>query len=492
MKLGLRISTCVFGVVLLALASSGLALYSAWETNRLMSGITTTNLPGVRAAEEVEIALLEQRIAVAGFLLDNGNRDRLVDLERTRGEFEFWWKKADSLSHSEEERQLLAKLMDVYQRYDRTRAAAVDVYDDGKPVEAKRLLDEMSRLYQEGFQLCEQLIEANERTVREVVERSDHRMSVMTWSVGLVTGLEICLAAVLLWLFYRGILRPLKSLLRDVHTQLPPPNGGRRDEEEMQLVGTYLRRVLLDMQDTKTALENSAAQLHLAERLASVGKLTASVAHEIRNPLTAIKLWLFSVRESLGREGREDRLLQKIEDQIHRLETIVRHFLEFARPPEPRLKPTEIRSVLVDSLELARPLLMEKDIRTPELNGDTPTAVSADPDQLMQVFSNLFHNAAQAMQPGGRLSLSTAVEESPASSDRYLAVRVTDTGSGISPEDQRRLFEPFFSTRPDGTGLGLCISASIVARHHGRLYLESTSPSGTTFVVQLPLAQEKR
>lgn len=491
MKLGLRISTCVLGVVLLALASSGLALYSAWETNRLMSGITTANLPSVRAAEEVEIALLEQRIAIAEFLLDNGNRERLVDLERTRAEFDFWWKKADSLSHSTEERELLAKLMDVYQRYDRTRAAAVDVYDDGKPVEAKRLLDEMSRLYQEGFQLCEQLIEANERTVREATTRSDRRMSVMTWSVALVTGLEVGLAAVLLWLFYRGILRPLKSLLRDVHTQLPPPDGSRRDEEELQLVGTYLRRVLLDMQDTKSALENSAAQLHLAERLASVGKLTASVAHEIRNPLTAIKLWLFSVRESLGREGREDRLLEKIEDQIHRLETIVRHFLEFARPPEPRLRPTEIRAVLADSLDLARPLLMEKDIRAQEVSGEAPPVVSADPEQLMQVFSNLFHNAAQAMRPGGRLSLSLTTERSPNSSDRFLAVRVTDTGTGIAPDDQRRLFEPFFSTRPDGTGLGLCISASIVARHHGRLFLESTSSAGTTFVVQLPLEAKR-
>jgi signal transduction histidine kinase len=484
MKLGLRISTCVFGVVVLALASSGLALYSAWETNRLMTGITTVNLPSVRAAEEVEIALLEQRVAIAAFLLDDGNRERLADLERSRTAFDHWSKRAASLSHSNEERELLALLMDVYRRYDHVRSAAVDVYDDGRPLEAKRLLDEMSQLYHEGFQLCERLIEANERSVRETTEQSDRRMSLMTWSVGIVTTVEIALAAVLLWLFFRGILQPLRSLLHEVHTQIPSADAGRRDEEEMHLVGVYLRRVLLDMQDAKTALDNSVKQLNLAERLASVGKLTASVAHEIRNPLTAMKLWLFSVRDSLGRSGHEDRLLQKIEDEIHRLETIVRHFLEFARPPEPRFKSTPIDGVLADSLELARPLLMEKDIR---IVGPTESSLSAsgDREQLIQVFSNLFYNAAQAMNPGGILTITATIDKVAGSTQNMIVIRIGDTGSGISPEDQERMFEPFFSTRPDGTGLGLCISASIIARHHGRLFLESTSSQGSTFVVQL-------
>lgn len=489
MKLGLRISTCVFGVVLLALASSGLALYSAWETNRLMSGITTVNLPSVRAAEEVEIALLEQRAAVAAFLLDDGNRERLADLEKSRAAFELWSKRALSLSHSGEERELLAKLTDVYRRYDRVRSAAVDVYDDGQPVEAKRLLNEMSQLYQEGFHLCERLIEANERSVRETTERSNRRMSEMTWTVGVVTMVEIALAAFLLWLFFRGILHPLRSLLREVHTQIPAAEAGRRDEEEMHLVGVYLRSVLLEMQDAKTALENSVTQLNLAERLASVGKLTASVAHEIRNPLTAMKLWLFSVRDSLGRSGQEDRLLQKIEDEIHRLETIVRHFLEFARPPEPRFKATPIDGVLADSLELARPLLLEKDIR---IIGPAESALTAsgDREQLIQVFSNLFYNAAQAMTPGGSLTISATGEKVAGSMEKMIVIRIGDTGSGISTEDQERMFEPFFSTRPDGTGLGLCISASIIARHRGRLFLEATSSQGSTFVVQLSLHQE--
>ena len=105
--------------------------------------------------------------------------------------------------------------MDVYRRYDRTRSTAVDVYDDGKPLEAKRLLDEMSRLYQEGFHLCERLIEANERSVARLPERSGRRMNAMTWSVGIVTALEIGLAAVLLWLFFQGIIRPLRSLLHE-------------------------------------------------------------------------------------------------------------------------------------------------------------------------------------------------------------------------------------------------------------------------------------
>ena len=228
--------------------------------------------------------------------------------------------------------------------------------------------------------------------------------------VGAATALTVGLAAVLLWLFFRGILQPLRTLLHEVRPQLATGSDGRREEEEMQLVGTYLRRVLLDVQDAKTALDKSRAQLHLAERLASVGKLTASVAHEIRNPLTAMKMWLYSARDALVRGSHEDRLLQKLEDEIHRLETIVRHFLEFARPPEPRFQPVTLASVITDSLELTRPLLMEKDIHVTTTGFTPESELHADREQLIQVFSNLFLNAAQATDSAGRLTISAGIE----------------------------------------------------------------------------------
>lgn len=131
MKLGFRISICVVGVVILALASSGLALFAAWETNHLMHGVTTMNLPSVRAAEELEIALLEQSLAVAGFLLEDGSQEKLADLDRTRAAFDHWSASAESISQSEEERDLLAQLVEVYRRYDRSRARAIDVFDEG-------------------------------------------------------------------------------------------------------------------------------------------------------------------------------------------------------------------------------------------------------------------------------------------------------------------------------------------------------------------------
>lgn len=490
MKLGLRISFCIFGLVVLALASSGLALYAAWESNRLIGEITTVHLPNVKAAEEVEIALLEQRVTIAGFLLTDGNRERLADLDRARSAFEYWWKRADAVSHTAEERETLKRLMDVYRKYDRTRTAAIDVYDIGQPDEAKRLFDELTRLYQEAFQLCEHLIEVGEASAQAMTVRSDRRMDMVMWFVGAATAMTVALAAVLLWLFFRGILQPLRTLLHEVRPQLAMESEDRRDEEEMHLVGAYLRRILLDMQDAKTALDKSRTQLQLAERLASVGKLTASVAHEIRNPLTAMKMWLFSARDALIRGSHEDRLLQKLEDEIHRLETIVRHFLEFARPPEPRFQPTALAGIIEDSLELTRPLLMEKDIQVIQ-NDFTPKCVlQADREQLIQVFSNLFHNAAQAAAPNGRLTISASVESSGNALEQAVIVRIADTGGGVSSENQERLFEPFFSTRPDGTGLGLCIAAAIVARHQGRVYLESTSFGGSVFAVQLPLKEE--
>ena len=383
-----------------------------------------------------------------------------------------------------------AQLVEVYRRYDRSRARAIDVFDEGRPAESRQLLAEMTLLYHEAYRLCEQYIAANERAVADAMVRSDRRVQVVMWSVGVFSILSVLLACVLLWLFFRGVVLPLRSLLTEVHRQIPASAQLGASGEEVNVVGFYLRRVLLDVKDAKTALEKTRAELLLSERLASVGKLAASVAHEIRNPLTAMKMWLFSARESLGHDAQENDVLQKIESEVHRLENIIHHFLEFSRPPELRMRSVELERVVQDALELTRPLLAERAVRVVYPPPADRIVLSADRDQLIQVFSNLFYNAVQAMPQRGTLTIEVAVIPPANKPNGNVDIRVRDTGSGISPENEARLFEPFFSTKPEGTGLGLCIAASIVAHHQGRLFLESTGDIGSVFVVQLPLGKQ--
>ena len=244
-----------------------------------------------------------------------------------------------------------------------------------------------------------------------------------------------------------------------------------------------------DVSETRTSLERSRTQLLQAEKLASVGKLAASVAHEIRNPLTSLKMRLFSLRQTFGGDPLHSDDFQVVSDEIGRLERIIRNFLEFSRPPDLLLRSQALAPLLDRTLELCGHRLSEKDIALTRQDGAGLPLVLADADQLKQVFINLLNNAAEALPEGGKLQLSSAVEAGP--EGRLLAVvRFADNGPGIPPEFQGHIFEPFFTTKDEGTGLGLCIAARIMARHQGRLELESSTSQGSTFAVWIPIDPE--
>ena len=182
-----------------------------------------------------------------------------------------------------------------------------------------------------------------------------------------------------------------------------------------------------------------------------------------------------------------DRKFQIRSDEINRLERIVRNVLEFSRPPTLTLQPCSVVDVIGRVLEIATPALEAGNIRVAQSHASELPKVMADSEQLTQVFANLLGNAAEAMPGGGEISISSTAEADDRGSSGVV-VRIRDQGQGV-PEDVRvRLFEPFFTTKDEGTGLGLCIAANIMARHGGQLVLESSTPRGATFAVRIPIA----
>jgi signal transduction histidine kinase len=171
-----------------------------------------------------------------------------------------------------------------------------------------------------------------------------------------------------------------------------------------------------------------------------------------------------------------------------RLETIVRNFLEFARPPALKRQPESVSLLLGKTLQLVRPPIEAKRISLVCDNPDGLPPIMADRQQIEQVFINLLNNAAEATSAGGEIRVSVAAS-AVGDAGGMVAVRIRDTGSGMPPDVQSRVFEPFFTTKESGTGLGLCIAAGIMARHEGRLVLESSSERGTTFAVHIPVAR---
>ena len=235
-------------------------------------------------------------------------------------------------------------------------------------------------------------------------------------------------------------------------------------------------------------LIESQALIERHEKLASLGVLAAGVAHEIRNPLTAIKARLFTQQKALAPGSRERTDAEFIGKEIDRLEKIVSDFLRFARPVEPERVPLSAANLLHQVRQLMAPQLRASSIDL-TVERAAETRVLADPEQLKQVLINLVQNAAEALSKGGMIKLRAVESQIPLGGRMrdVLIIEVEDNGTGIPPEVQKRLFDPFFTTKPSGTGLGLSIAARIVERHAGALRFQTAVNRGTTFGVVLPV-----
>lgn len=270
--------------------------------------------------------------------------------------------------------------------------------------------------------------------------------------------------------------------------------AGGFDEHDRELLSTLAGSTAIAMENARLyqaerelrkLVEQSQVQLVQTEKLAATGRLAASLAHEINNPLQAIHNSL-QLMLSFPLEAAEQReYLQIAEEEIERLMGLVTSILEFARPPQQERRTTNLNEIVERVLALAGKYLQHRRVVVGrDLAADLPPALAA-PDELEQVFINLVLNAVDAMPEGGALRVT-----SRRAADGRLAVAFSDTGHGISPELLDRIFEPFFSTREGGTGLGLTVSYNIVQRHGGEITVQSAIGEGTTFTVWLPALTE--
>jgi two-component system NtrC family sensor kinase len=243
--------------------------------------------------------------------------------------------------------------------------------------------------------------------------------------------------------------------------------------------------VYSELADFAGELERSQAQLVQAEKMAAIGRLAASVAHEINNPLQAIHNSLhLSQHERLGADKRLE-YLGMAQAEVQRLIEIVKRMLDFYRPSRGSAVPADINSIVENVLALAHKRLQHGGIRVhTNLSPDLPWAPMVS-DQITQVGLNIVINAIDAMPSGGDLRLETMLSED----GEWVLVCFYDTGSGMVSEQITNLFEPFYTTKSDGTGLGLAISYGIVERHGGEIKVSSQPGEGTTFIVKLPVRQ---
>jgi signal transduction histidine kinase len=229
---------------------------------------------------------------------------------------------------------------------------------------------------------------------------------------------------------------------------------------------------------TRAQLED---QLDVTTKLAALGKITSGVAHEVKNPLNAMVLQLELLKSKLENEGeRVKPQIDTLSAEIRRLDRVVKTFLDFTRPVELHATPVDLEGLVQEVFTLAEPQARQSNIKLVlEPNGAVPS-LNVDRDLIKQALLNLVLNGCQAMSGGGELRVTQRVQE------RHVELEITDQGSGIPPEVRPRLFSLFFTTKPNGTGIGLAMAYRILQLHNGSIDYTSEVNRGTTFRVSLP------
>jgi signal transduction histidine kinase/HAMP domain-containing protein len=272
--------------------------------------------------------------------------------------------------------------------------------------------------------------------------------------------------------------------IEDAELHLETPDGPRRVSLICQVISEKGEPMgtLLTLRDLES-YERLGSQIQVSERLAALGRVTAGVAHEVKNPLNSMRVWLEVLKGNIPADVEGQQAVKMLDNEIDRLDRAVKTFLDFARPVEIDLSESDLPSLLNEILENARPAIAKAGVVLATQVPDRFPGVRMDRRLIHQAVLNLILNGCDAMGPGGQLTVKLAQHDDKAQ------IIVTDTGKGISPENKNKIFQLFFTTRQGGTGIGLANTFRFVQLHNGSIEFESEVGRGTTFTIQLPLAR---
>lgn len=485
-RLLFRMTAPVAAISLLLIA---IGIGAAWYVNHLQRNISellALHIAEVRAAEKLEIGLRDTRSVLTHFLLSHDPR-HLQPLPGLRAATDDSLREVERLANTDRERQLVARVKD---GYDKLTGLFERVLAEGpNRLDVERIVASMDQLIsQDILPPAHEYLTFNE----DMAERASEQNRVLTNRVALVLVLlGVCggIAGVLTGFnIARNIRQSLIQLdvpIRDAAGKLsevvgPITVSTARGLEDLE---GELHNISREIGTVIERLQRSQREMLRREQLAAVGQLAAGMAHELRNPLMAMKIL---VQSTSGSESGEmtARDLQILEEEIVRMEAAIRTFLDFARPPKLEKRSIDLRGVIEQSLALVSARAQQQGAVLECCLPDGPLTLDADIGQMRQLLLNLLVNALDAVPGGGIIRVEVAHAAD------WLELRVSDTGTGLPRDAGERIFEPFFSTKETGIGLGLPISRQIVEAHGGAIEARSRPPSdgggGAEFVCRLP------
>lgn len=482
-SLRVRIVVILVALVFTTIGGGVATIWYADATGSLFTGVIGRDIPSLETAQELEIALAMQKGFTAYFFQD-GNPDWLKQLDEYQKVFEEVLKKAREYARTDATWGVLNKIESEYLLYKNTRKEVIQHFQKGEK-EAGLLLQRENRgRFLIIHELCEQFKKIHKKNMIQAREESQLRTRYMH-AVSLIAIQIVIMTGVLLaYILFKQILGPIRRLTMETGPtdhQTPMP-------DEVRALSKKVHSLIEDVDQTQDKLARSQEHLLQSEKWAMTGKLAAGVAHSIRNPLTSVKIRLFSMGRAVESSPHLKEDLEVISDEIGHIESIVRSFLEFSRPPKltkQKISPSEVVDM---SLRLLGPRLESCGVNVDLVREKPLDEIWADPDQLKEVLVNLLVNACEMMVDGGEIRI-LEKEEEKGPTGPFVVISISDNGPGIPEAIQEKIFQPFFSTKEEGTGLGLSIASRIVEKHGGTLTLMSKEGKGTTFTITLPYTE---
>jgi len=468
-------------------------IVSAWRVHSSQKQVSKSlalDVVGMRAGEELAIGIRDVRTQLNRFQT-TGDRHCLDGIPAIRKEMDRWLLEAERVAGTDQKRALVGNLKTGYENFfreldraARQPAATLDVVERMRELNNDSLSRGVLAPAQQYLDLSEEDIartnEANERMADKVVLGL-----LLLGTCGTISGLAGGFGIA------RGISRSIVRLsvpIRDVAGKLnevvgPITFSSGADLEEMEKT---LRKMADQIGAVVERLQESRREILRAEQLAAVGQMAAGIAHELRNPLMAMKILIQAAAERRPAAILEGRDLKVLEEEIGRSERSIQSFLDFARPPQLEKRTFALNALLDQVVELVsvRAKRQSVEIRC-EPGTAEPIMIRADMGQIRQVFLNLLLNALDSVPSGGNIWVWSSIP--PGTAER-LVIDVADTGPGLPVHLGTRIFEPFVSTKTTGMGLGLSICKRIVEDHGGMILATNRPEGGALFTVSLPLS----
>src|SRR5262245_30570081 len=471
----------VIGLLLLATCLASIRYINRLQTN--LTDILAENVTSLQAAQELQICVRQMRYHTMLYL-QKPQQARLRRIKDDQKNFEEALTVARQASTTEE-LKLVATIEKGYRDYqdelDRLREAAAG----GRPAEDIPNLSDKHPI-DKVVDPCQELLRVNKQKMKETADECQrvghegHRWMLLVGIAGPLGGL----------LMGYGVARTLRRSIYRLSVRVQDV-AQRLDEKvasvsvaadgDIHTLDRQMQHIIEKVEEVAGRLQQQQRELTRAEQLSTMGQLAAGVAHEVRNPLTSIKMLVEAGLRARHPRPLSEEDLRVIHREIDRLERTVQGFLDFARLPSSERAPCDLRGIIEQARELVRARARQQGVELMVNVPAGPVVAAVDRVQFGTVLVNLFLNALDAMPDGGRLEVTLAA----LSSDGPIRLTVTDTGAGIPPELLDKLFLPFVTSKPQGTGLGLSISARILEEHGGSI-TAANRPRGACFTVTLP------